>query len=106
MDMLSQPPQSKQPEANWPATRAVKGVTYNIGDNHGDRLSVMTTETWLDFGTLFEAQRRKVEQQDKTLIQLRATNDVLVKQLAELKAKHDNLRAAVKHQRKAAFKLV
>lgn len=107
MDMLSatvSPPPSKA-EKPWPEGRAVRGKTYGVNDPvfAGTQLAVMTMETWLDFGTIHEQQRRKVEQQDRTLIQLHATNEVLTKELADLKLKHENLKIAVKRQRKASM---
>lgn len=98
-------PQPKPRDKPWPEGRAVRGKTYGVNDPiyATDRLAVMLMETWVDFGTIHEQQRRKVEQQDRTLIQLHATNEVLLKELAELKLKHENLKAAVKRQRKAAY---
>lgn len=91
-------------EKSWPATRAARGAAYGVQDpeHPEDKLAVMLMETWVDFGTVHEALRRKTAQQDATLAQLHTTNAVLTKELAELKLKHENLRAAVKRQRKAA----
>lgn len=99
MDMLSniKPPTPK----SWPDAPAERGKTYGVNDPifKGQMLCVMSMETWLDFGTLHEAQRRKLEQQDQTLIQLKATNEVLVAQLADLQGKHHNLKEATRKER-------
>lgn len=104
MDMLSPMPSPQKPEKSWPDAPAVRGKSYGVRDPmYGkEMLAVMTMETWLDFGTIHEAQRRKVEQQDATILQLKATNEVLTKALAELTLKHQNLRDSLKRQRKVA----
>lgn len=98
MDMLSS---TKSPPKNWPSAPARRGESYSVNDPvfQTEKLVVMSWDTWLDFGTKHEANRRKIEQQDKTLIQLKATNDVLVAQLAALQEKHTNLREATRQER-------
>lgn len=100
MDMLSN---TKLPPKNWPEAPAVRGTTYSVNDPvfAGERLVVMSWDTWVDFGTVHEALKRKTVQQDTTLIQLKATNDVLVAQLAALQEKHTNLREATRKERTA-----
>lgn len=87
----------------WPDAPAIVGETYGVNDPiyKDQQLCVMAMQTWLNFGTLYEAQRRKVAQQDQTLIQLKATNDVLVEQLARLQEKHSNLKEATRKERTA-----
>lgn len=62
----------------------------------------MLDSTWLDFGTLVEAQRRKLEAQDKALVQLKATNEVLANELAKLREKHANLKESERIRRTRA----
>lgn len=104
MDMLQTNPPSPSKGKHWPDAPAVRGKSYSVNDPiwPGMKLAVMTLETWTDFGTIHEQQRRKVEQQDKTLVALKTANDVLAKALADLRDKHENLKAAVKRQRKAS----
>lgn len=104
MELLPTSPPPSKAEKSWPEARARRGETYGVPDPiyETDKLVVMTMETWVDFGTLHEALRRKVAQQDITLVQLHAVNAVLTKELADLKLKHDNLRAVVKRQRRAS----
>lgn len=100
MDMLSN---TKLQPKNWPNAPAVRGQTYSVNDPvfQKDQLVIMLWDTWLDHGTVHEALKRKVEQQDKTLLQLKAMNDVLVAQLAALQEKHTNLREATRKERTA-----
>lgn len=104
MDMLQTNPPLPPKGKSWPDAPAVRGKTYGVNDPvfPGTQLCVMTMETWVDFGTIHEQFRRKLEQQDKTLVVLKTTNEVLTKELAELKLKHENLKSAVKRQRRAS----
>lgn len=105
MDILSSSPPSKPAEQkSWPNARAVRGVTYGVNDPvfQIDRLVVMLWDTWVDFGTVHEALKRKVAQQDKTLVALNAAKDVLVAQLAQTQTRLDNLRASEKKRRRAS----
>lgn len=94
MDMMA-------PPKNWPSAPAKPGVAYSVPDPvfKQDKLAVMLLDTWVDFGTKYEEQRRMIEQQNKTLLQLKAMNDVLVAQMAALQEKHDNLREATRKER-------
>lgn len=102
MDIMSTPPAADNPKDKiWPDVPAQLGVVYKCQDpmHKGVTLAIQTIESWLNWGTMYEAQRRKIEQQDKTVLQLRATNDVLVAQLAALQEKHHNLREATRKER-------
>lgn len=85
----------------WPEVPAVRGKSYGVTDPvfKNTMLAVMTMETWMDFGTTFEQQKRLIAQQNATLVQLKTTNDVLTQQLADLQTKHHNLREAVRKER-------
>lgn len=86
---------------SWPQVPARDGESYGVEDpvHKGYQLAVMTMKTWLDFGTKFEVQRRTLEAQNSTIRELQVTHDVLVKQLADLKTRHENLREAVRKER-------
>lgn len=86
---------------SWPDAPAREGESYGVMDPiyKTEQLAVMTMRTWLGFGTRFEKQRRLLESQNKALSSLQVTNDVLVKQLADLQTKHTNLREAVRKER-------
>lgn len=110
MDMLS-PPSAKTPESkltHWPDQPAVRGQTYGVNDpiHAGHQLVVMSHDTWVDFGTVHEAMRRKVEQQDKTLVALQVAKEALVAQLAQTQDRLDALRQAEKRRRRASFGLI
>src|SRR6266705_917342 len=103
MDNLLKLP-SQSPQKHWPEVPAERGQHYGVADpaHKGYQLVVMLNDTWIDFGTLVEAQRRKIEQQDKTLLQLKATNDVLTAELAKLREKHTNLKESERARRTKA----
>ena|SRR5579872_3356890 len=107
MDILSptpSPPPSTQSK-HWPHARAVRGQTYGTPDPifAGDMLVVMTNDTWLDYGTAFESLRRQNEQLMKAANELKVAYDTALKSLADLREKHENLRAAEKRRRKASM---
>jgi hypothetical protein len=106
MDMLSQtPPPSPQPskDKHWPDARAVRGMVYGVPDpiygKLGDKLVVMLNETWLDYGTQAERMRRDIEAAGKEVARLTVLNNTLTAELADLRTKHHNLRAAEKRRR-------
>ncbi len=106
MDILSPTP-SPQPlgtKKHWPHARAERGQTYGTEDPilAGDKLVIMTSDTWLDYGTAFEAIRRQNAQLQKAAVDLKVAYDTALKSLAELREKHENLRAAEKRRRKAS----
>lgn len=88
---------------NWPAAPARHGESYQVEDPvfKKDKLAVMLLSTWLECGTKFEVLTRKVAAAERAAIELKVTNDVLTKQLADLQAKHTNLREAVRAERTA-----
>lgn len=112
MDMLSQPtpsqPQSKSEVQHWPNARAVRGNAYAVpdpvfGPQFGDMLAVMSYETWVDHGTAVERLRRDNEAAGKEIARLTVLNNTLTTELAQLREKHENLRAAEKRRRRASM---
>lgn len=101
MDILSQRPAAIPKGDHWPQKPAVRGQTYGVGDpmHAGHNLVVMSHDTWIDFGTVHEALRRKVEQQDKTLIALQASKEALLAQLTHTTERLNNLRSSEKKRR-------
>lgn len=85
----------------WPQVPAEPGKSYGVQDPVFPtyQLAVMLMSTWLDFGTRFEAQRRRIAALETAAVELKTTNDVLARQLADLKTKHENLREAVRKER-------
>lgn len=106
MDMLSPTPPATS--KHWPDAPAARGATYGINDpiHTSDRLVVMSWETWVDFGTVHEALKRKVEQQDKTLVALQTAKEALLMQLAQTQDRLDALRQAEKRRRQVSFGLL
>lgn len=83
MDMLS-PAQQKALE--WPQAPAQRGKYYGVPDpvHAGHQLVVMLSDTWLDFGTMFESVRRGVKARDEEITELNAV-------IAQLSAKVNDL---------------
>lgn len=110
MDMLSPTP-SPQAQTNkldhWPHKPAVRGQTYGIEDpvHTGQKLVVMSNDTWLDYGTAFEQLRRQVAEAFKASEKLKVSYDIALQELAALREKHENLRRAEKRRRQAAMGL-
>ena len=96
-------PQSTE-NKQWPHARAQRGHTYGCKDpiffnEFGDMIVVMTNDTWLDYGTAFEAVRRQCAQLKEVADKLKVAYDTAVKQLAELNEKHQKLREATRRER-------
>lgn len=106
MDMLSvQTPSQPTQGKHWPDARALRGQTYGVNDPiyTGDRLVVMTNDTWLDYGTAFEQLRRQCGELKTAAEKLKVAYDIAIKELADLRERHENLRRAEKRRRKAAM---
>lgn len=86
---------------SWPDAPARNGESYGVMDPvfKAQMLAVMTMETWTKFGTDFKQMQQLIKKQSDTLQQMQVTNDVLVKQLADLQTKHTNLREATHKDR-------
>lgn len=109
MDILSSSPPSKPAEVkkHWPNARAIRGETYSVNDPvfNMDKLVVMHWDTWVDFGTVHEALKRKTAQQDKTLVSLQTANASLVAQLAQTQDRLEALRESEKKRRRGQINL-
>jgi hypothetical protein len=83
----------------------VRGQTYGVEDpiHAGDKLVVMTNDTWLDYGTAFEQLRRQVGDIKAAADKLKVAYDIALRELASLREKHENLKAVEKRRRKAAM---
>lgn len=105
MDMLSpaSPPKS-EPAKHWPNAPAVRGQIYGVPDPvfPKDKLVVMTAETWVDYGTTHEKLRRDLNAAIDSGAKLKLAYDTAIRELANLQAKHQNLRAAEKSRRMRA----
>ena len=60
-DLPAEVPDSLRPKdtgakigPTWPTVRAVEGKFYGVTDHFQDKIVVMTEETWLNFGQIFE----------------------------------------------------
>lgn len=110
MDMLSPPPPPKAPESQqpWPHTRAKRGVAYQTPDpvHQGDLLVVMLNDTWLDHGTHLQKVIRERDKALKAGTELKVAYDTAIRELADLRTKHENLKAAEKRRRQASMGLV
>jgi hypothetical protein len=97
MDMLSPSPQS----SSWPNTPAERGKYYGCPDPvwKGMNLVVMTDDTWLDFGTLFERTRRERDDALKTLVEQKAVIAQLTAKLNDVTDRLEATRAARKKEK-------
>lgn len=103
MQILSSklPPPNRTQE--WPTARAARGKFYGITDpnplHYGDKLIVMSYDTWVDFGTLYEKTKEIGRAQDKSITELKATiaglqtaNSTLAAHNRDLGERLENLR--------------
>lgn len=89
------------PPKAWPEAPAERGKSYGVMDPifKNQMLAVMTMETWTDFGTQFEQQKRLLRAQNEAVVGADVTIKAMTQQLADLREKHDNLRDAVRKER-------
>lgn len=101
MDILSRPPSLSK---DWPEAPAARGKTYGVMDPvfKTEKLVVMSADTWVDYGTAFEKQRRELRDSLAAGQKLKVAYDTAVSELATLREKHQNLRAAEKRRRMSA----
>jgi predicted RNase H-like nuclease (RuvC/YqgF family) len=66
-----------------------------------EQLCVMSMQTWADFGTLVESQKRTLKAQDKVIKDLTAANGALAAQLNDVKERLENLRSAYREMKRA-----
>lgn len=106
MDMLSPTPSPQTTKSkHWPDAPAVRGQTYGVSDpiHAGEKLVVMSNDTWLDYGTTFEQIRRQNAVILKASHKLKVAYDIAIKELADLRERHENLKRAEKRRRKSAM---
>lgn len=107
MDMLSPTPspQRQTQSKHWPDARAERGIVYGVPDPiyAGDKLVVMLNDTWLDYGTQAQRMKRDLDAAIEAGKKLKVSYDIAIKELAELREKHENLKAAEKRRRRAAM---
>ena len=102
MDMLSPPTSLFPPKSNsWPDVRAVNGKYYGITDQHGDKITAMTHDTWVQVGTMMENLNRHkkesenaLKRQHEAIFHLNMANKAMAAELSELREKHKNLKKA------------
>jgi len=87
---------------HWPEVPMERGKFYDVNDPmyQGTRIVCMLSQTWIDFGTMIESQKRTMETQHKTILELKTRNEVLEKMLADLERKHRNLTKAYKRDKR------
>lgn len=88
---------------HWPEAPMERGKFYDVNDPMypGTRIVTMMRETWIDFGTLVESQKRTLEIQDKTIKEMTIRKDILERQYADLDTKYRNLRRAYRKGKRA-----
>ena len=92
--------------AAWPTTRAERGKFYSLPDpiHAGDKLVVMSFDTWADFGTQLEQARRAVHNLDKQVRELIGEKSILTMQAADFKSRLEAVQEARrKEKRQAAY---
>lgn len=91
--------QPELPMGQEPAAPAAPAPTMECGQVYesigptGEKVVVMTHETWTDFGTYLESIRAIARKQDVNLKLVKAENAVLVKMAADDRTRLENLRA-------------
>jgi hypothetical protein len=76
-----------------PAQTLERGTVYDSTGPNGEKIVIMTHETWTDFGTYLESLRNIARKQDTQLKEVKAENKVLVAQAADARTRLENLRA-------------
>lgn len=101
MDSLLTPP-VQSAKKRWPEVPAVRGEHYGAMDPNfqGNRIIIMSHDTWEDLGTYIEALKRKAAAGEKAAAQLQATNQVLTDQMSKLQTRFDNLKASERARRR------
>jgi hypothetical protein len=86
----------------WPNVPAERGKFYALPDpiHIGTKLVVMSEDTWVDFGTVLEKQRRMMAQQDAEIRKLQGASGALASQLNDLQGRHSNLMDAYKKMKR------
>lgn len=80
--------------AAWPTTRAERGKYYLLPDpvHAGDKLVVMSYDTWADFGTQLEIARRAGVNLDKQVKELVGEKHILAMQASDFKSRLEAIR--------------
>lgn len=95
MQFLKSPLAPPSRTQEWPTARAARGKYYGITDpnplHHGDKLVVMTYDTFVDFGTIYEKTKEVARNQDKTITEQKKTIADLKTANSTLAAQCDNL---------------
>lgn len=88
--------------AAWPTTRAERGKYYGLPDpvHAGDKLVVMSYDTWADFGTQLETLRRAGVALDKQVKELVGEKAVLTMQAADFKSRLEAVQEARRKEKR------
>jgi len=88
--------------AAWPTTRAERGKYYSLPDpiHAGDRLVVMSYDTWADFGTQMETLRRAGVNLSKQVQELVGEKQILAMQAADFKSRLEAVQDARRKEKR------
>lgn len=78
-----------------------RGKVYDSNGPTGEKVVVMTHDTWTDFGTYLESLRSIARKQDINLKEVKAENAVLVKIAADDRTRLENLRAVRRAEKRS-----
>lgn len=79
-------------EPEFPNGKTIKGKVY-VMDSHGERIIIMSEESWGEFGTRQETMRRLLKAQDDKIKTMVAENAARDRVNADLLSRLDALRA-------------
>lgn len=104
MDLLSPKAPSNPPSrlGAWPDSPAQRGKFYACNDpmHPGEKLCVMSWDSWVDTGSHIAKSDQTLKLQNGKIIELKATNNALVAQLADANRRLDNLRHARRKEKR------
>lgn len=100
-EMLNEVAQDQQAAKHWPDVKSERGIVYGLTDPHGDKMVVMSLESWTDFGTLLEISRKNGREVAAAAQKMKDTIEGLQEELRVLADKHLALRDQLRKSRRA-----
>lgn len=101
---MSEQPQVSQPASDeFPNGPCVRGRYYGTNGPTGDRIVIMSEETWTDFGTTLESIRRVAKTQDSRIRELIAQVAQEQGKAAEAEDRLNALRDVRRAEKRADF---
>jgi hypothetical protein len=76
-----------------PVPQLERGKVYESIGPSGEKIALMTHDTWVDFNTAVESLRQMARHFERSGKELKSDYDVLLKRFADTQTRLDNLRA-------------